>query len=387
VAANGSALPFDGNGELRGTLKRRPEDITAAVDVLRRCWLDEVIGRRSTAAGARSRFAYEWLPIDELGEQPALEMLQPVGLRLAQAGHKLFTFLFHGGDDDLRRVGDSLSEALRREPQTVTVTSDDLFVPWGMLYLPPDPEVPLHGSRASWTPAGFLGYQHLVEHSLGYVKGYDPRIGYGLPDRRSGVHLDMRIQKQHDTPAPIDSVREILESRTRAEIRRCKVDVADAFCDPQVKEHILFFGAHGCAQRNDERGTLEARVVLEDDDPICVSDLVYWQSIRKERMPNPLCFMMVCEGGHATPLLHAGLGKALHGLGVGCLVGPHIDIPRMFASHYTCRFFEEFFKPGARVASVARDLAQRYMDVHATPLGLAFTLLRGIDNCLVDVPV
>lgn len=93
--------------------------------------------------------------------------------------------------------------------------------------------------------------------------------------------------------------------------------------------------------------------------------------------------MMVCEGGRRRTFLHEGLGRPLFDFGVGCLIGPQIEVPKTFGSHYTCRFFEEFFK-GERAALVAQTLTQEFLTKHATPLGLAFTLIRGIDNCLVD---
>lgn len=382
VRAHGSMFPCGDNGEFMGRLMRAPEEVAAAVGSMLECWQQQVIKRK--VPDTRASYWYEGLPVDDFGEGAAREAMEPVGLRLAREGHKLFQFLFGGADDGLGRIAAVFEQALRQGSQTVTVRSDDLFVPWGMLYLPPTPETPLYGKDASWEPAGFLGYGHLIEQTLKYASGYHPEIRYASANLRSAAHFDLKIQNASDDPPPLDTVRSVLEKHSdHTIVRTTKEDVAEAVCDPDTKEHILLFGSHGHAGRLDPRGGVEARVVLTDDDPILAGDLEYWGSQRKERLPNPLCFMMVCEGGRVTPMLHQGMGKALFGLGVGCLVGPQIDIPKKFASIYACRFLEAFFSPGARPASVARSLTREYFDNQATPLGLVFTLMRGVDNHLV----
>ncbi|MBT2382468.1 hypothetical protein [Streptomyces sp. ISL-11] len=384
VHAHGDALPFDGNGELRGILRRDPAEIASAVDTMLRCWLKRVV-RHKQHPQARS-YCYDGLPADTFGEEKARDMLKPIGLELARAGHALFEFIFSGGDPGLTRIGNELRGALRQGPQTITVTSDDLFVPWGMLYLPPDPTTHLYRTGAAWERRGFLGYSHLIEHTLKFVEGYEYLIGADMGEVRSGLHFDLRIKGAAGADGPLDRVRDILQAHSKVQERSLKEQVAEALCDPLVQEQIMLFGAHGSAVRHDARGSRQAQVVLTDDEPIRTSDLEYWGTQRGERLPNPLCYMMVCEGARTTLLLHEGLGKALFNLGVGCLIGPQIEVPKTFASHYTCRFFEEFFRPGRRAASVAQALTRELFDTQATPLGLTFTLLRGIDNQLVARP-
>ncbi|MYZ38776.1 MULTISPECIES: hypothetical protein [unclassified Streptomyces] len=384
VRMHGDAVPYDGNGEWRGTMRRKPSEIAAAVQTALSCWFDGVV--RYRIPETRNSYYYESLPVESFGAATAQELLRPVGLKLAKAGHKLLQFLFTEGDDGLKRLWESLKGALRQGEQIITVHSADVFIPWGMLYLPPDPATKLNGKDAKWEPGGFLGYTHLIEHSTGHAEGYHHVINKDGDVLRSGLHFDTRIQKPGETPAIIDTVQGLMERHSDVALRTSKVEVEEAFCDPGVNEHVLFFAAHGSALTFDANGPVEARVVLSDDEPIRSSDFEYWRSERSERMASPLCFMMVCAGGRATPALHEGLGLALLNLGVGCLVGPQIDIPRKFASDYACRFFEAFFTPGTRVAPVARKLARHYLDEQATPLGLAFTLLRGLDNHIAVDP-
>ncbi|MFE4177562.1 hypothetical protein ACFRR7_36935 [Streptomyces sp. NPDC056909] len=384
VRMHGDAVPYDGNGEWRGIMRRKPSEIAVAVQTALSCWFDDVV--RYRIPETRKEYYYDSLPVDSFGAAFAQELLRPVGLKLARAGHKLLQFLFTEGDDGLKRLWESLKGALRQGEQVITVHSADVFIPWGMLYLPPDPATRLNGRDAKWEPSGFLGYTHLIEHSIGRAEGYHHVINEEGGALLSGLHFDTRIQKAGDTPPVIDNVRGLMERHSEIALRTRKDEVAEAFCDPGVNEHVLLFAAHGSALTFGANGPAEARVVLTDDEPIRSSDFEYWRSERSERMASPLCFMMVCAGGRAAPALHEGLGLALLNLGVGCLVGPQVDIPRKFASHYACRFFEAFFRPGTRVAPIARDLARRYLDEQATPLGLAFTLLRGMDNHIAAVP-
>jgi len=381
VMAWGDALPFDGNAPFRGVIQRSREEIASEVGLLLRTWLETVVNRRRP--GSRD-YIFNGSPATDLGMDTAQAALADIGLVLARSGHALFEFLFSRGDAGLSRLRGALCAALRSGPQIVTITSNDLFVPWGMLYLPPDPETRLPQKSAAWGWSGFLGYTHLIEHNLGYVENYHPLIEHGTDRPQAGLQFDLRMQNG-DAPGtgPIGAVRAVIETHANVTERSYKQDLAEALSDPRVHDHVLVFGAHGCGERQDQRGTTQARLTLTDGESICSSDLEYWRTTRQERLPDPPCFMMVCEGGRTRSFVHEGLGRPLFDLGIGCLIGPEIEIPKTFGSLYTCRFFEEFFK-GERAAPVARSLTHEFLTEHATPLGLVFTLLRGIDNRLVD---
>lgn len=381
VMAWGDALPFDGNAPLRGVIQRSREEIASEVGLLLRTWLEKVIRHRRPGT---SGYTFNGSPATDLGMDAARAALSDIGLGLARSGHALFEFLFSRGDAGLSRLREAICAALRAGPQIVTITSNDLFVPWGMLYLPPDPTTRLPQKSAAWDWSGFLGYTHLIEHTLGYVENYHPLIEHGTERPQAGLQFDLRMQDgQSPGTGPIGAVRAVVETHADISERSCKQDLGEALSDPLVRDHILVFGAHGCGERQDQRGTTQAQLTLTDGEAICSSDLEYWRTARQERLPDPLCFMMVCEGGRTRTFVHEGLGRPLFDLGVGCLIGPEIEIPKTFGSLYTCRFFEEFFK-GERAAPVARSLTREFVTKHATPLGLVFTLLRGIDNRLVD---
>ncbi|WP_327742787.1 CHAT domain-containing protein [Streptomyces europaeiscabiei] len=380
VSAYGSALPYDGNGQFTGVLRRSRDEIATSVARLHDAWLQNVVQHEHAAR----QYTYNDLPDEALGADEARAVLASVVKNLAQAGQALYRLLFRGADDGLIRLEEALSRALRSGPQTITVTSEDLFVPWGLLYVHPDPDARLlqHDTAAQWS--GFLGYTHLIEHCLGFVKDYTPFINHGSGRPKASLHFDMRLQR-HDHESdqcPLCPVRGVVETHADISEHPTKPETAEALTEPDCDRHVVVFGAHGTGLRPGRRQTQQAKVVLSDDQPIYADDIEYWASDRDTRLPDPLCFMMVCEGGRAGMYLQEGLARPLFNLGVGCLIGPQVEVNIPFGSRFTCRFFEEFFK-GECVAPVIRQLTQEFIVQHSTPLGLVFTLIRGIDNCLV----
>ncbi|MER5907459.1 hypothetical protein ABT150_46685 [Streptomyces mirabilis] len=381
VSADGPALPYDGNAPLVGRIPRSRAEIAAAVHRLQAAWLEKVVRHYHSPSGT---YTYDGLPKDVVGAEPAEALLGQVGIELARAGDALYRYLFAEGDHELTRLYKALSHALRSGPQTITVTSSDLFVPWGLLYIPPSPNTRLMHRDAKVEWAGFVGYSHLVEHCLGAVDDYTPFIAHGTEPPKAGLHFDLRLEKDEDEAddCPLRPVRAVVETHAVSRERTTKPVTAEALCESDDSDHVIVFAAHGTGIRTNLRGMEQAQVTLTDDDPIYAADLEQWASHREHRLPDPLCFMMVCEGGRAGMCLHEGLARPLFNLGVGCLIGPQIEVPETFGSKFTCRFFEEFFK-GECAAPVVRDLVQEFVNDHATPLGLVFTLIRGIDNCLI----
>ncbi|MFH8357497.1 hypothetical protein ACH4C2_35480 [Streptomyces sp. NPDC018057] len=377
MRAHGPALPYDGNAPYKGILRSSHRDIAAGVAKLHDRWLRKVVQRQ-----VGDQYVYEDFPAQTVGAEGAETVLAEVCTELAQAGQSLYRLLFLRGDDGLKRLEAALATALRSGPQTITVTSEELFVPWGMLYLHPDPGTRLNaGAPGQWS--GFLGYTHLVEHNLGCVRGYDPFIQPRTDRPRAGLYFDTRLETGHQPDTcPLQPVRNVVTTHADFQEHLTKPQASASLSGSDPDHHILVFGAHGTGVRTDRRGGEQAKVVLSDNEPIHAEDIHDWACDRDERLRNPLCFMMVCEGGRVGMYFQEGLGRPLFDLGVGCLIGPQIEINTRFASRFTCRFFEEFFK-GECAAPVMRHLTQEFISQHATPLGLAFTLLRGIDNRLI----
>ena len=269
VIAWGDALPYDGNAPLRGVIERSREEIASEVAQLLRIWLERVIRHRRSGL---PDYTFNGSPATDLGMDAARATLADIGLVLARSGHALFEFLFSHGDTGLSRLREAIYAALRTGPQVITITSNDLFVPWGMLYLPPDPTTRLPQRSADWKWSGFLGYSHLIEHTLGYVEKYHPLIEHGTERPQAGLQFDLRMQDDNAPgTGPIGAVRAVVETHADVTERSCKQDLGEALSDPLVRDHILVFGAHGCGERQDQRGTIQAQFSLTDGEAICSS--------------------------------------------------------------------------------------------------------------------
>ncbi|MGQ4426164.1 CHAT domain-containing protein [Streptomyces violaceoruber] len=379
VRAYGTALPYDGNAPLSGHLTVDTEQISQSVEDIHEAWLKATVLFRFEGG-----YPFEGFPAQSLGERNAHDLLHEACETLARAGQNLYGDIFKSGDDDLDHLEAKLARALRSGPQTITVTSPDLFIPWGLLYLHPDPDQGLHaGDPATWD--GFFGYTHLVEHSLGRVANYSPFIEHDGARPIAGLFLDARLEKKNDPDCPLCPVRNVFGTHSTATERTTKAETAQRLTSPDCTDHVVFFGAHATANRTDNHGQKSARITLSDRKPIIAADIKDWARHREQPLPNPLCFMMACEGGRAGQYDQQGLARPLFKLGIGCLVGPQIEVPETVASTLATRFFEEFFK-GERAACILRDLTRDFIRQHATPLALAFTLIRGIDTCLIHSP-
>lgn len=345
VSAHGPALPYDGNAQFSGILSRSRTEISTSVARLHDQWLKTVVQREY----APRQYTYDDLPDQALGAEQAHAVLGQVIKDLALVGEALYRLLFSSHDDGLIRLEKALSHALRSGPQTITVTSSSLFVPWGLLYLHPDPDARLLKADTTAQWSGFLGYTHLIEHCLGYVKDYTPFINHGSDRPKASLHFDLRLQKPEEQAekCPLRPVRGIVETHADAREYTTKPETAEALTEPDCESHVVVFGAHGTGTRPGRRETEQAKVVLSDDQPIYADDINHWAGDRATRLPDPLCFMMVCEGGRAGMYLQEGLARPLFSLGVGCLIGPQIEVNTPFGSRFTCRFFEEFFKGNA----------------------------------------
>ncbi|MEV0638651.1 hypothetical protein AB0I77_27665 [Streptomyces sp. NPDC050619] len=86
---------------------------------------------------------------DHPGAAPDCPRLQQIGLRLARAGNDLFQLLFHNGDPGMKEIGEVLLRHTRDGDCAMSIESDDLFVPWNLLYTPPSGDDPRVWSSAT----------------------------------------------------------------------------------------------------------------------------------------------------------------------------------------------------------------------------------------------
>lgn len=385
VHAWGDAFPDDGAGGYVGRSSLPPQTVQAAVINLRDTWQRLVIERREeTDAGAEYPFAERWdlrtgTADGAQGGPGGRNLLAEVGPRLAQAGHQLFTLLFCRGDDGLAEIESCLEEALAAGPQIISVHSDDLFVPWSMLYTPVGGQDVPESADDGWGMAGFWGYRHLVEHCFSRVATFDARIHapHGRPT--VGLNLDPRVD-EHFPPTPfVAAMIEFFARHGETAIRTSRKELQAALTSPDFAEQILYFGCHGLVGGTaNGDGLGEPWLSLADDEPIRYTDLLAW--LTPAPLPaSPVVFVNACQGGQMYSRFYPSFGVALLAGGANCLVGPQIDLPRAFAREYSRRFFESLLA-GDRIGDISRNLAREFADTYHNPLGLIFSIYRGLDT-------
>jgi hypothetical protein len=352
----------------RGQPDLKQEELKAAIDRLRDRWRENVIDHRGAGAGAPI-FPYA----DRLDQSADPGMWESVGLELARAGRQVFTLLFENGDSGLQTVGRLLADALHADEQIIRVQSDDLFVPWSMLYTPPDPTVNLEAVGAPWSPDCFWGYRHLVEHTISQAPGFDARIRPTGDRLITGMIIDRGLDTQFPKQRCIAPLVEFFEGRTTVVFRESREVLATHLSQREVADQISYFCCHASFN-----GLQQAELTLGDGIRIITLDFQEWLANRTLES-GPIVFVNGCQGGKLASLFYTSFGKVLLEAGANCLIGPQIEVSPLFAREYALEFFRRFLA-GARIGDVAHDLAREFIDTLKNPLGLVVSLYRGLDT-------
>jgi hypothetical protein len=376
TAWGSTAFVEDGGGGYRGLLTASSNEINAAIGNLRQVWMEKVIRYAKLRSDGSRYFPFvdEW----DLATGPDASELDAVGLHLARAGHTLYTLLFRNGNEGLKEIGDALTHALRSGSQIISVESDDVFVPWSMLYVDPDGGNGLWGRAARWSLDGFWGYQHLVEHALPRMGRFDSRILLPIDRAVVGLNVNLNVDGEYPPTPCMRSIIQFFENRADTIIRRRKDDLAEAMQDPAFPDHISFFGCHG--QVGGTAGVIDEQPYLqmEDGEKISSSEFVGW--LCDQSLPTrPVVFINACQGGQLSTMFYPAFGRYLLAKGARCLIGPQLDLPRAFAREYVTRMFDAFLEPSTRLGDVVRTLTREFATAHGNPLGLMFSMYRGID--------
>lgn len=287
-------------------------------------------------------------------------------------------------------MGEVLKEASRAKPLVLTITSDSFFVPWGMLYVHPDPNTELDGNGANFNWEGFWGFRYIVEHDTEYV-ALETELRM---DTTRKLKLSVNVDDKIDSDLKVPCVKPLIAFFQRhllldTVVRKTKVHLGQDFSASNFSDRIIFFLCHGRGSRSNGGISLEpAAIRLTDAVEIKDSDLRFWlgKSGKDALSPNPFVFINACQGGQMTTLLYPTTLAAefLKQKAVG-LVGSQIDIPALFAREYAERFFDKLLNTThgpVRVGPLMRDLAREFISKHHNPLGLVYSLYRGAD-CFV----
>lgn len=380
VVASGRLFPED--YDFQGFLKLSKPELHAQITNLQDVWQQKVIGLEYRDRQGKDRVFRDRL---KLTSQKDREKVRQAGLEVARAGRKLFRLIFKSkkkADDGLKKIGQVLETGLRGQDCNLVFISDDCYVPWRMLYLPPEPETDLLADDASWEMAGFLGYRHVIEHkpkrrmpSSAEIEPVDGRVTVGL-----AVDENLDNEFRHPFVQPVVSFFKCFSGvKDHLKIWTKKLDLERAVASA-YPDHILYFGCHGKVSRDPVESTL---TLTDRVNPIKGSDLSNWFD---ENPPtrHPIIFINACQGGQMSSLFYESFATEFLKAGGHCLIGAQCDLPVVFASEFARKFFDELLQGERRIGEIVRDLTRRFADQHNNFLGLLYSLYYGLDTHLTQ---
>lgn len=369
------------------------EKLWGAVQMCRQEWRATAVEFRENK---RLLLQDKWDFAGQAGEKRLNEQLLP---KLAIAGRRLFRQIFLPEKDTdrpnahkrLRRIGEALCRASRRESMWIRITSDDFYAPWNMIYYDEltDPD----GMDAK--PEGFWGYRHLIEH---VPVGSGNTFSFSTPfqismqlddniDDELGVPCNAVVKNQFDTYD--DNITKVLPRPFYKDLHGA-IHKLEA-----LQDHVLYFCCHAQGVGDDTNLRLDKSYLWLTDrksdrtkknrqiTPEVFADWLH--DLRFEH--GPVVFLNACQTAQMNSIFYEGFVPAFLGHGASSLIGTQTEMPAIFAGKFAQRFFEEFFSGGIdeerrplhRIGDVLLELRREFIDRHNNPLGLLFSLYRGAD--------
>jgi CHAT domain len=257
-----------------------------------------------------------------------------------------------------------------------------------MIYTHPVPGEKLGPDGRNFRPEGFWGIRHILEHKTERVKtpvmlradgsGKIPTgVGYGERLDATLIEGHRRFFRGLDTSR-------YAELLSLEELRR-------TLQSTDFENQFLYFFCHGLGEGDMDSPTLgEAGIALADGQLITAYCLDQWF---EDGIPSrPLVFINACQGGHLTTLFYETLALRLLQKDALALLGSQVDLPALFAAEFAQRLMGEFLaspspdqarRGSPRLGDLVRNLTRQFLFDHRNPLGLAYTLYRGMD-CYVE---
>jgi len=259
-----------------------------------------------------------------------------------------------------------------------------------MLYTHPVEGGKLERDGTNWEKNGFWGYRHIVQQT---PESYKLENGI-RPDAAGGVTLsinfDDRLLDMMNLPI-IDEHINFLGG-LGANIKRTKKSELElVFTQNRCSlERILYFYCHGHGSSNDSGANMSPPHLELTDGVVTAFDFERWSEGGTLQLPtSPLVFINACQGGQMTTMFYKSFAVELLKEGAVGLIGAQIDIPAVFGAEYAKRVFAGFFArkntEKVRLGPLLRAVNQTLWDEHRNPLGIVYSLYRGVD-CFIDWP-
>ena len=309
----------------------------------------------------------------DLGNAVDAWRLEVMWRKVAVAGRKLFWQLFHEGDDRLQALGQTLSEALWNTDQVITVISNEVIVPWSMLYVPRPGTLSEPDNDFKVDRTAFLGYRHLIEHTFEMKYDLQPDIRHTR--LAAGAYFDEALEVS--TVAP---VLELLNKYAELGQGTSRQAVEERLRGQGAGDHLIYFCCH-CVEIPDA-----AELRMTGGEAISSGDIGFWLGASGGLRGNPFVLVNACKAGEFGSHPPSHFGSVLLQKGASSLLGPSVNIPAVFAKSFAEEFLTLVLASKYAFGRAVRQLAQKYVDSYDNPLGLSYSLFHGIDGhfCLVE---
>jgi hypothetical protein len=368
-----------------GISNRSATEMFGLAEECRNTWKSELVDRKArTEVDGVTKFG---LPFQDKWDFQDTGLLVDIVPRLARAGENLFTSIFEQNcDEGLKEIGQTIRRLMGSADQSVAITSDKLFQPWGMLYTHPVESEELADDGSNWVKNGFWGYRHIVQQTPKNYKHENCIQPDADGSIRSSVNFDDRLAISLQLPI-IDQHIEFLNS-LGAKIKRTKKSELEQVFKRNRRnlERILYFYCHGHGSGGGSSMNLNPPYLELTDGSVSAFDFQRWADGSK--LPtSPLVFINACQGGQMTTMFYESFAVELLNEGAVGLIGTQIDVPAVFAVQYAKEIFQRFFDrtntQKQRLGPLVKKVNQKLWDENNNPLGLVYSLYRGID-CFID---
>lgn len=295
--------------------------------------------------------------------------------RLAEAGWLLYRELFYKQNDPTtKQMGDRLRELANGPEQLkIQIVSQQLLMPWGMLYLAEEFD------EDNVDPNRFLGFRHIIEHIplQRQMVAMDPRIK-SRPRLNVSLNLNTDIDPQMGLSVVGDQQayweRISSAGRVSVTVRQTGDEFVKALRDPENSDQLIYCYCHAVAQKPDEGDWPDPPfLVLREEQAVSLGELELRAPDTRLLNSTPLVFLNACESAQLSPLLYDGFMPYFTGKGARGMIGTECEVPARFAAEWARRFFDKFLA-GEPVGQIFLDLRQQFFRDHHNILGLLYAL-------------
>jgi hypothetical protein len=284
--------------------------------------------------------------------------------RLREIANKLENELF--SDPGAERLRKALVATLRpAKTGALQVISDDVFVPWQILYIP--------DGAAVVDPMCFWGMRFQIRQST--AKG-SVRWATGNSDQHPIAFVNETLPSK-----TVAQHRTFLPTWSGTEIKASEQDVLEELRRPDNERPALYFYCHAGSGAAQDESWLElregAKLTLDQLKRTKVDPTTQGQVLLRGA---PLVFLNACHSGEIESSFYRSfVGFFMHDKQAGALIGTEAEMPAYFATHFANRFWQELPNTSKSLGKLLLELRQEYLLKLGNPLGLLYTLYANGD--------